>query len=186
VAISIVETAGSATANSFVSEAEFIAYLATVLNTYTGATVTGSTCTENEEKALIEAFRWLNNVGWQGTRTDGVQSGAWPRMWVTDPDAPAPTEVTDIQQLYFDDDEIPARVKRGQMALAHEFLLAGATDIARMDPTIGVIEKTVDVLTTRYAEPYQRAQGLARFPKVTDEIAPLLAGAAGGLDLERV
>lgn len=183
--LTITATAGSATANSFVTETEFTAYNATLLNAHTSATTSGTTCTESEKAALIEAFRWFNTLGWQGTRTDGTQAGSWPRQFVTDPDAPALSSITDIAALYFDDDELPSRVKRGQMALAVEFLKAGSTDIAALDSTIGVKQKTVDVLTTIYTEPYQRAQGLARFPRVTSEIAPLLAGVTGALQVVR-
>lgn len=183
--LSIVATIGSASANSFVTEAEFIAHCASRLNPHSGVTVSGGSNTETEKAALIEAGRWLNLLAWLGSRTDEVQAMAWPRQYVTDPDAPALTAVTDIEQLYFADDELPTRVKLGQMELAIEFLKAGTTDIATLDPNIGVIEKTIDVLTTRYAEPYQRAQGLNRFPRVVQQIAPLLAGSAGGLEVVR-
>jgi hypothetical protein len=65
-------------------------------------------------------------------------------------------------------------VKDAAMELAFQFLVAGTTDIASLDSSLNVIEKTVDVLTTRYAEPYQRAQGLKRYPRVWRLISPLL------------
>ena len=185
-ALTIVATAGSASANSFATEAEFIAYLEKRLNAHSGATTTGATCTDNEKRALLEAGITLNQLAWKEGRTDTTQAMAWPRKWVYDPDAPNPAEIGDVEELYFDDTEIPARVKRGQMALAVEFLKAGTTDIAALDATIGVKQKTVDVLTTVYADPHQRAQGLNRFPRVMAEIAPLLEGSAGGIELSRV
>jgi hypothetical protein len=62
---------------------------------------------------------------------------------------------------------------------------AGTTDVAAAGATDGIIEKTVDVLTTVYAQPSQRAQGLARFPRVMKLIGPLLEVGAGQVRLTR-
>jgi hypothetical protein len=185
VAVTIVATAGAANANSFVTEAEFIAHLATRLNAHSGATVTGSTCSEDEKKALVESFRWFNTLAWLGTRTTAAQAGAWPREDALNPDAPNVLNISDLDELYFEDEELPARVRRGQMELAVEFLKAGTTDIGALPANSGVIEKTVDVLTTRWADPYYQKTGLARFPRVLDEIGPLLSATAGTLDVVR-
>jgi hypothetical protein len=183
--ISITATAGSATANSFVTEAEAIAYMATRLNVTGWVTVSGSSCTEDEKKALIEATREISVLPFIAQRTDDVQVLSWPRTYALDPDAPSITGIQEIAQLYFDDDEIPLRVKNATCELALQFLKSGTTDLAVADPNAGVIEKTVDVLTTRWQN-YQRPTGLARFARVMNEIGPLLSNALSGLDVVRV
>ena len=101
--ISIDATSSSATANSYATEVEFIAYAATRLNVVSGTTVSGSTCSEDEKKALIEAQREITYLPWQAQRTLDTQSLAWPQRYCLDPDAPAVTGLSDIAQLYFDD-----------------------------------------------------------------------------------
>lgn len=183
--LTIVATAGSATANSFVTEAEAIAYMAARLNVTGWATVAGTVCTENEKKALIEATRDLSVLAWEAMRVDTTQVLSWPRRYALDPDAPSITGITDIAQLYFDTTEIPTRLKNGTCELALQYLKAGTTDLAVADPNAGVIEKTVDVITTRW-QPYQRPTGVARFQRVLEQIGPLLSTAAGSLDVVRV
>jgi len=184
VALTIVATVGSASANSFVTEAEFITRAASRLNVPTDTTVTGTTCTETEKAALIEAQRELNLLPWVAGRVDSTQALAWPRAYAEDPDAPSLLGTASATDFWFDDDEIPQRVKDAQIELAFEFIRAGTTDLAAADPNAGVIEKTVDVLTTRW-QPHQRPTGLQRFPRILALIGPLLSTGAGSLDVVR-
>jgi hypothetical protein len=184
VAITIVATSGSATANSYVTETEAIARAATRLNLpSTWVSVSGSTCTETEKAALIEAQRELTTLPWIAGRTTSTQALAWPRAYAEDPDAPSLLGTVLATDFWFADTELPQRVKDAQIELAFEFLRSGTTDLAAADPNAGVIEKTVDVLTTRW-QPYQRPTGLARFPRIQALLAPLLTG-SGSLEIAR-
>jgi len=183
-AIAVESTPGAADANSYADEQEAIDYWATRLNVPAGTTVSGSTCTETEKAALIEAQRELTNLAWQAQRTDSTQALAWPQRYALNPDAPSVTGLSDIAELYFDDDEVPVRVKNAQIELAMEFVRAGTTDLAGGDPNAGVIEETVGPVSTRWSA-YARATGLARFPRVMSYIAPMLASTAGSLELAR-
>ena len=186
-AITIVATAGSGTANSFVTESEVIAYMATRLNNSAWTTVTGSTCTEDEKKALIEATRELSALNYIGERVDGTQALSWPREDAQNPDSPGIDSMGGETLGDFDSDEIPQRVKDATCELAFQFLKQGTADVAALDATIGVLSETVGPLSTTYADPSQRAQGLARFPRVMNYIRPLLKkGATGGLTMVRV
>jgi len=160
-ALTIVETAGSASANSFTSEADADAYLEARPNS---STWTGTTA---KQQALISATRQLSMLAWQGTRVDNTQALAWPRQWVIDADAPWGT-------TYFSTTAIPAWLKDATCELAFEVLRAGTTDIFALPATDGVIEKTVDVLTTRYADPHTQKTGLQRYPLVWQLIRPYL------------
>ena len=165
--ITIVATVGSATANSFVTEAEAIAYVATRLNASSWTTVTGATCTETEKAALIESTRELSALAWKGQRVDSTQVLSWPRQWVENPDSPVGA------WDFYATTVIPQRVKDAQCELALEFLKAGTTDVAALPSSDGVIQKTVDVLTTIWAEPHARVKGLARYPRVLALLRPL-------------
>jgi hypothetical protein len=183
--ITIVATPGSASANSFATEAEFIAYTATLAVVPTGTTVSGATCTEAEKKALVMAFRAFNNFEWAAGRATNTQSGAWPQLYALNPDAPSVYGLQSLTFLYFGSTEVPTRVKNGQIELALAIIGGGTVDIFATDSTAGVIEKTVDVLTTRW-QPYSRPVGLAKYPQVWAYIGPLLKSGAGSLEMVRV
>lgn len=184
-AITIVETPGSATANSFVTEPEIIAYMATRLNASSWTSVSGSTCTEDEKKAMIEATRELSALSYKGERVDSTQALSWPREDCPNPDSPGIDSIGGETLGDYPSDEIPQRVKDATCELAFQFIKSGTTDVAAIDPTQGIISKTVDVLSTTWAEPHLRAQGLARYPRVLAYIKPLLSVAANGLQVFR-
>lgn len=175
-AITIVATAGGASANSFCTEAEAIAYVATRLNASAWTTASGSTCTEDEKKALCEATREISALDFLGYRADDTQALAWPRQYAPEPDQ--------VGGGYFATTEIPVAVKDATAELAFQFLKAGTSDLAALDASLGVVEKTVDVLTTRY-QPYQRPTGLKRLPSVWRFLAPLLVSQANSTRLVR-
>lgn len=183
-AITIVATAGSASANSFVTEAEFIAYMATRLNVPNGTTTTGSAASETEKKAMIEATRELNLLPWQGERTDDTQVLALPRTYLPDPDATLADPALDYP--YYASNVIPQRVKDATIELAMEFIKAGATDVAALDSALAVKREKTGPLETEFFSPGMRAQGLGRYPRVANLIAPLLeAAGTGGLEVVR-
>lgn len=171
-AVAIVATAGSASANSFVTLAEADTYMESRLN---GSTWDAAT-TDNQNRALVEATRELSARTWLGDRVTAAQALAWPRQWAHDPDSPTSD--------YYSTDVVPQRVKDACCELAFQFIKAGTTDVAALDSTDGVVRKKIDVIETEYA-PFSRARGLARYPRVMQLIAPLLARAPGQLRLVR-
>jgi hypothetical protein len=121
---------------------------------------------DQKARALIDATREINVLMYVGYTVTDEQALVWPRGYATDPDSPILAD--------FDTDVVPQRVKDATMELALQFLIAGTTDLASIDATQGVIEKTIGPITTRWAEPYARAQELKRFPRVWNFIKPLL------------
>lgn len=174
-------TAGGASANSFVTEAEAIAYAADRLNLPSGwATVSGADLAEDEKKALIAATQDVDRLTFQGYRTTTTQALSWPRSYVVDPDASISAVVDQLERLpYYDDDVVPTRLKEAVIELAFEHLRA---NITIQDANVGVIRKRVDVLETEW-QPGARAVGLSRFPRVMDRLRPLLGPA--GLQVAR-
>lgn len=155
-------TAGGASANSFVTLVEADAYVATRLNASLWET---SASTDTKNRALVEATREINVLSWRGLRSTITQALAWPQQYALDPDSP--------YAYYFDTTTVPQRVKDATMELALQFVKSGTTDLAALDSTISIKREKVDVIETEYTEPYQRAQGLERFPRVWDLVRPL-------------
>lgn len=185
-AITIVATPGASNANSFATEVQFIARAQTKLSVPTGTTVAGSTCSETEKKALIEATRMISRLEFLGTRVDTTQVLSHPREYLPDPDAPWIEQAGTADVVYVDDTIVATRVVEATIDLALVMISEGANSLAVADPNQGVIEKTVDVLTTKWASPQARPTGWARYPEVLTALAPFLASAGGGsLALER-
>lgn len=186
-AITITATPGSASANSFVTELEFIAFLAARLTVHSGATVTGSTCSETEKAALLEATRDLCLETFRGYRTDAVQVLEWPREGCPNPDAPWPAEVGTSGVPEYADTVVPNRVKRATMELALQYCLAKATglDLATPPTSEGVRRTKVDAIEKEYFEGGRSTRGVSRFPRVQKEIQPLLKASGLGLAVVR-
>lgn len=173
--VTIDASVGGASSNSYVTLAEAATYMTARLNA--SAWETDAT-TDNKNRALVEATRELNVLVYEGFRAASTQALAWPRFGAVNPDQ------FGAGHLYLST-EIPQRIKDAQCELALEFIKAGTTDLAALPATDGVISKTVDVLSTTYADPTKRKQGLARFPRVMKLIAPLLDGAGSSLRVIR-
>lgn len=163
-AVVIDATVGGAASNSFSTLAESETYMESRLN---GATWTAAT-TDNKNRALVEATRLLSIKQWRGERASSTQALAWPRFNAPDPDNP--------NGWYYESDVIPQRVKDATAELAFQFIKQGTDDLAAADVNAGVVEKTVDVLTTRWESSFSRPTGLARFTLLQQLIRPLLYG----------
>ena len=138
--LTIVAVPGSATANSFANEAEFIAYAATLAVVPASTTVSGSTCSAAEIKALVMAFRVFNTLVWRARRTTAAQVGAWPQSYAENPDAPGLFGTPSWTDLYFPD---------GSTVTAGAFVVGAAYTIVSVGTTsftgIGATANTVGV-----------------------------------------
>lgn len=174
-ALTIVATVGSASANSFVTLEEYAAHMESRLN----ASAFGAAELEKKKASLLEAARELQVLPYIGSRVDTTQALPWPRKYAVNPDAPEPTAIDglffdDAGESYYAEDVIPDRIKRAQIELAFEFLRAGTTDIASLERGLDVKRRKVDVIETEYVDVEDRAHRLARFPTVMRELRPLL------------
>lgn len=176
-AVAIDASVGGAASNSYVTEVEAIAYAATRLNLNGWATVAGSTATEDEKKALVEATRELDMLTFKGRRFTSTQRLSWPRAYaLNSEDEPLDAVLVNYgMDLYYTG--IPQRLKDATIELAFEFLRAGDIDIAAAPESAGVIREKIDVIETEWAAGYgpQDLEGVARFPRVSLLISPLLA-----------
>jgi hypothetical protein len=163
-AITIIATAGSASANSFVTLAEAASYMEGRLNATSWET---TATTDQKNRALVEATRELSNKTYIGERADTTQALAWPRQMAHDPDSP--------NADFYASTVVPQRVKDATCELAFQFIKAGSTDVAALDANYAVKRKRIDVIETEY-DNFQRKDGLARYPSVLRFIKPLLVG----------
>lgn len=110
-ASTIVETAGSATANSYVTLAEFITYCERRLSVeaFDGAEP------DDKVRALLMAAKRLERESWLGDRVTATQALAWPRCG-------APKQDADSWGSYYLTTEIPQAIKDAQCELALSLL----------------------------------------------------------------
>lgn len=125
---------GVAGADSYVSRAEYIAYV----SAYYGGTVED---VDAADGPLRLAYAWLTAQSWKGTKTYGrSQTGAWPR-----------TGVTDCEGIAIATDEIPQEVKNAQMELAWaEAQSAGTLSPSGSVRDALVSRERVDVVEVEY------------------------------------
>lgn len=180
-ALTIEATTGGASANSFVTEAEAIAYMAARLNAGAwSTTTTGGTLTELEKKALIEAARAFDLLGWEGTRSTDTQALAWPREYAVNPDATISDPATEYP--YYANDVVPQRVKDAACEYALELLRANADsrDPLQLDTTPVKRRSRVEgAVDTEYFEPPRTPRGWAAYPRIVALIGPLLESTGG-------
>ena len=145
--------------DTYATEAELATYAAA-----RGITVTGS-----QSVILTLAMDYLATLEdqWQGVRTSASQALAWPRTGVY------------VYGTALADDAIPQSLKDAQIRLA----LEADSGVALM-PTVPVggrgsmIEQTVDVITTKWAEGYNNSSPI--FTAVTGLLKPLFRLSGGG------
>lgn len=119
--VTLVATAGSGSANSYLSVAAADTIAATMLGTLAWASAT----TDNKSRALITATRGLDLLVYVGTRASDVQALAWPR--------------SDVQKdgVLLDSTTIPEALQYATFDLA-EALLAKPT-LLKSDPNTSAL-----------------------------------------------
>lgn len=136
------------------------------------ATARGLEIAGDADVLLVVAMDYLATLEdrWQGERTSPTQPLAWPRTGVY------------VYGTALADDAIPQSLKDAQCRLA----LDADTGVALL-PTVGagatgsIIEKTVDVVTVKYAEGANNTQPV--FTAAMGLLKPLMK-AGGGINFE--
>jgi len=120
-AVTITATAGSASANSYLTLAAADALVeGMVASTDVAKWTTGTDDTRN--RALVTATQRLDRERFLGARATDTQALQWPRTGVRKPDTYVNTYATGfpfrISDDYFTDTEIPDQIQRAQLELA--------------------------------------------------------------------
>ena len=120
-AISIVATVGSASANSYVTLDQAQAFI-DGLTESDDVVAWGTSTTDQKNRALFTSTQRIDRENFQGSRVNKTQALQWPRSGVRVPDQhnhlysiSFPYRIIDD---YYTDTEIPERVKHAQIHLA--------------------------------------------------------------------
>jgi hypothetical protein len=122
-AITIVATVGSASANSYITLSDANAIVeGLVPDDDVKAWEAGTTSDDYRNRALYTACQRIDRERFLGARADDTQSLQWPRTGVRKPDTYINTYATGfpfrITTDYYTDTEIPDQVKKAQVVLA--------------------------------------------------------------------
>lgn len=177
-AVTVVATAGDASANSYVTLAEFTTYM-------DGRSVSAAfddASDDAKNRALVSAARRLDAERFKGVRVDETQALQWPRYGVEKPDiaysvldGPVFTEST-----WYATTEIPDRIQRAQMEIAYLLL---STEFA-VGPT--GLEGFKNVKVGALDVTPRSEQRAGTLPEVAyREIAPLLLRSRGSFAIVR-
>lgn len=174
--MAIVATPAAPTANSYLTDADFLAYGEGSLASSRLAASTPDT----RERALRTATRMLERLGYGGERSTDTQALSWPRELLIDPDVPRRT----IDRM-----EIPRRVREACAELALALLAAGqASPDGALPDASQYVRAKLDVLEVEYRQGVNAqtdATGvLRRYPAVLALLAPLLRG-GGAMEVAR-
>jgi len=120
-AVVIVATVGSASANSYLTLADAQAIIDGLVED-ADVTAWASATTDQKNRALYTATQRLDRERYLGARATDTQALQWPRTGVRKPDTYINTYAVGfpfrISTDYFADDEIPDQIKRAQVVLA--------------------------------------------------------------------
>lgn len=106
-AVTLVATVGSASANSFCTRAEAIT-LADEVFPQSEVSDWKALGAADQDRALVEAQKTLEGFAWRGDRVNATQALSLPRVGLLKPDG----------ATAYEDDEIPAAAKQAQARLA--------------------------------------------------------------------
>lgn len=176
--LALVETVGSASANTYATLAEAEAYFASRLNTDGRLDAWTDAVEENKKRALVQAARRLDQERFQGspvnplngTSTSTTQALQWPRY-----------NTCDANGWSYEGTMIPPCVKDAQCEIALDFLNADADPFANSGLE-SFEEMTVGPIKLRPRESFP-AGGLA--DHVRRLLRPVLVGGAGSVRLVR-
>ena len=120
-AISITATAGSASANSYLTLADAQAIVDGLVEDDDVAAWASAT-TDQKKRALYTATQRIDRERFLGARASDTQALQWPRTGVRKPDTFTSTYTTGfpyrVTTDYYTDTEIPDQVKRAEVILA--------------------------------------------------------------------
>jgi hypothetical protein len=174
--MTIIATPGSTTANSYLTDADFLAYGEGSLASSRLASSTPAT----RERALRTATRMIDRLSFGGEATEYEQALSWPRELLPDPDRPS---------YFIPAAVIPRRVREACAELALALLAEGESS-----PDGGVtdadryVRAKVDVLEVEYRQGVATATDpvgvLRRYPAVLALLAPFIVG-GGAMEVAR-
>ena len=184
-AITIVATVGSATANSYVTLTEAQAFI-DWLTESDDVTAWGSSTDDQKNRALFSSTQRIDREKFLGARVADTQALEWPRSGVRKPDT-----YTNLYGLsfpnrlvadYYLDTEIPDRVKHAQVVLAvYLNNNRGGLDLSGLEDFASVNIGNINVTPRFYG-----AVGIDRIPPIVDHyLMGIRIGGRANLQIKR-
>ena len=184
-AISIVATGGSATANSYVTLTEAQAFI-DGLTESDDVTAWGSSTEDQKNRALFSSTQRIDREKFLGARVADTQALEWPRSGVRKPDT-----YTNLYGLsfpnrlvadYYTDTEIPDRVKHAQIVLAvYLNNNRGGLDLSGLEDFASVAIGNLNITPRFYG-----AVGIDRIPPIVDHyLMGIRIGGRANLQIKR-
>ena len=120
-AITLVNTVGAATANTYVDITAAQAFIDGLIQN-PDVVAWGTSTTDEKNRALFSAAQRIDRERFLGARTNDAQALEWPRSGVKKPYTYSSTYnalyPSNLQPAFYADNEIPQRVKDAQIHLA--------------------------------------------------------------------
>ena len=120
-AIALVDTVGSATANTYISLTNAQAFIDGLVEN-DDIVAWGTSTNDQKNRALFSAAQRIDRERFLGARTNDAQALEWPRTGVKKPYTYTSTYnalyPSNLQPAFYADNEIPDRVKHAQIHLA--------------------------------------------------------------------
>ena len=120
-AITLVDTIGSATANTYISLTNAQAFIDGLVENE-DIVAWGTSTDDQKNRALFSAAQRIDRERFLGARTNDAQALEWPRSGVKKPYTYSSTYnalyPSNLQPAFYADNEIPQRVKHAQVHLA--------------------------------------------------------------------
>ena len=171
---SINATLSSASANSYVTLAEADSYFETIPDSSTWTTKT----TDQKNRALISATRWIDSLNFYGDRCDNGQALKWPRNnWL-------------IDRVELTCSVIPPAIKYATFELARELVnntdaITGTqNDADELYDEVQLGELRVKYKDTKYENPINNIFDV--YPWLQSYLGAYIIGGAGGFQLRVV
>jgi hypothetical protein len=171
---SINATLSSALANSYVTLAEADSYFETIPDSSTWTTKT----TDQKNRALISATRWIDSLNFYGDRCDNGQALKWPRNnWL-------------IDRVELTCSVIPPAIKYATFELARELanntdaITGTQNDADELYDEVQLGELRVKYKDTKYENPINNIFDV--YPWLQSYLGAYIIGGAGGFQLRVV
>ena len=188
--ITLVATAGSASANTYVTLADANTYF----EGHAFAATWDAETDANKNIALAHATRILDRIAWAGIKGSTSSSAltqalAFPRRWVPTLEYGAAPEYIsadfiDTSVGYYDEDTIPTPIVRATCELALELVKAGTSDPFEQDAS-RIKSETIGPISTSWFDSQDAVRGISRFPHVLQLVQHMMRSSVDGVEVHR-
>lgn len=179
------DTVGGASANTYVSRDDATAYF----EGHPFASAWTAAGDGTKDIALVYATRILDRSKWAGNKHTTTQALAFPRSFVPTLEFDAAPDFVaefyrDDTMLYYDETTIPTPLVRATCELALQLLNAGTANPFDVE-AVRIKSEAVGPIATEYFDSQDGVKGLALFPDVRQLVEHMLRSNESGIEVIR-